>query len=45
MQFPIGDPLKSLLYSLSRIIIEILCVKYIAKHIPIENALLPIFLF
>jgi len=29
--------------ALSRIIGEILCVKYLVKHIPIENALIPIF--
>jgi len=29
--------------ALSRIVVEILCVKHLAKHIPIENALTPFF--
>jgi len=41
MQFPVGGPLKPLLYLAS--FFEILCVKHIAKHIPIESALIPIF--
>ena len=31
--------------ALSRIVVEILCVKHLAKHIPVENALIPIFVF
>ena len=40
MQFPIGGPLKPLLYLASLLR---LCVKHLAKHIPIENALISIF--
>jgi len=29
----------------ARIVVEILCVKPLAKHIPVENALMPIFVF
>jgi len=39
MQFPIGGPLKPLLYLASLL----RYVKHLAKHIPIENALIPIF--
>ena len=30
---------------LSRMVDEIFCVKHLAMHIPIENALIPIFMF
>ena len=41
MQFPIGGHLKPSLY-LTSLIVEI-CVKHLAKHVPIENALIPIY--
>jgi len=40
--FPIGGPLKTSLY-LTMLVAEILYVKHLAKHIYIENALIPIF--
>jgi len=40
MRFPIGGPLKP---SLSRTVVEILCVKDLDTHIPVENALISIF--
>jgi len=41
MQFSIGGPLKPSLYLASLVRY---CVKHLAKHIPVENALIPIFL-
>jgi len=31
--------------AVSRVVVAILCVKHLAKHIPTENALIPIFVF
>jgi len=41
MQFPISGPLKTTI-ALSRIVVE-MCATHLAKIIPIENALIPIF--
>jgi len=45
MQFPIGGPLKPSLYLASLLRYTVLCVKHLAKRIPIENASILIYVF